>query len=112
MVSSSPSATIGLETSFLGLFPGITRQVRNNFGGPPERPPPSNRVLRVLIVADTDYKRPLPGAAAEAARVRDLFSAYADNLKKTGSKMRVEVEALIGPNDATCAQVLKRLLKY
>jgi pimeloyl-ACP methyl ester carboxylesterase len=112
MVAPSPAASIGLETSFLGLFPGITRQLRNTFGGPPEPPPPSNRLLRVLIVADTDYKRPLPGAAMEAARVRDLFSKYGDNLKKTGSKMRIEVEALIGPNDATCAQVLKRMLKY
>jgi pimeloyl-ACP methyl ester carboxylesterase len=112
MVAPSPAATIGLETSFLGLFPGVTRQLRNNFAGPPEPPPPSNRVLRILIVADTDYKRPLPGAAAEAARVRDLFSAYADNLTKNGSKMHVEVEALIGPNEATCAQVLKRMLKY
>ncbi len=112
MVAPGSAASLGLETSFLGLFPGITRQLRNTFGGPPEPPPPSNRVLRVLIVADTDYKRPLPGAAAEASRVRDLFATYADNLKQTGSKMRVELEALIGPNDATCAQVLKRMLRY
>ena len=26
--------------------------------------------------------------------------------------MRIELEALIGPNDATCAQVLKRMLRY
>ena len=112
MVAPGSAASLGLETSFLGLFPGITRQLRNTFGGPPEPPPPSNRVLRVLIVADTDFKRPLPGAAAEAARVRDLFATYADNLKQSGSKMRVELEALIGPNDATCAQVLKRMLRY
>jgi pimeloyl-ACP methyl ester carboxylesterase len=112
MVAPGSAASLGLETSFLGLFPGITRQLRNTFGGPPEPPPPSNRVLRVLIVADTDFKRPLPGAAAEGARVRDLFATYADNLKQAGSKMRIELEALIGPNDATCAQVLKRMLRY
>lgn len=112
MVAPGSAASLGLETSFLGLFPGITRQLRNTFGGPPEPPPPSNRVLRVLIVADTDYKRPLPGAAAEGSRVRDLFATYADDLKQNGSKMRVEVEALIGPNDATCAQVLRRMLRY
>ncbi len=108
----SAGAQVGLETAFLGLSPGITRQLRSYFLNVPEPPPPSSRCLRVLIVADTQYEHPLPAAAEEGRRVEKVFEQFEEQLRQTGSKTRIEVEALIGPCEATCAQVLKRLLKY
>ncbi len=104
------SAGAAVGDGFLGLSPGITRQLRNNFQGIPEPPPPSRHTIRVLVVGDTCYERPLPGAAAEAAEVARVFQQMQEDLAAAGSKMRIEVEALIGPNNATCIQVLKRLL--
>jgi pimeloyl-ACP methyl ester carboxylesterase len=106
------SSSTDYENAFFGLSRGITRQLRNNFAGPPEPPPPSTRMLRVLIVADTDYKRPLPGAAEEAQKVKQLFESHGKKLQESGSKLRIHVDSLIGPNEAKCAQVLKALLKY
>lgn len=105
-------SSLGLEESFLGLYPGVTRQLRNNFAGPPEPPPPSGRILRVLIVADTVDESRLPGAAEEAEAVRKLFMDYDQQLLRSGSRRRVQVDALIGPEQASCAQVLKRLMQY
>jgi pimeloyl-ACP methyl ester carboxylesterase len=105
-------ASVAPDTAFLGLSPGITRQLRNNFVIPPEPPPPSNRRVRVLIVADTDYEHPLPGAVEEAQRVESLFTSYNRELQERGSKTRINVESLVGPMEATCTQVLKLLLTY
>lgn len=104
------SAGAAVSDGFLGLSPGVTRQLRNNFQGIPEPPPPSRRTIRVLVIGDTCYENPLPGAAAEAAAVVKVFQDLESRLTAAGSKVRIEVEALIGPNNATCVQVLKRLL--
>jgi len=113
MVSpSSAGAQIGLATSFLGVSMGVTRQLRNAFVGPPEPPPPASRRIRVLIIADTDSKRPLPGAALEGEQLKNLLESMNNDLQSRGAKTRIEIEPLIGPGNATCAQVLKRLFSY
>jgi hypothetical protein len=110
MMVAPDSASAAMGNGFLGLSPGITRQLRNNFQSIPEPPPPSRHTLRVLVIGDTVYEMPLPGAAAEAADVVRVFQNLDNTLAANGSKIRVEVESLIGPNNATCIQVLKRLL--
>jgi pimeloyl-ACP methyl ester carboxylesterase len=108
----APETVLDDSLAFIGLNPGVTRQLRNNFGGPPEPPPPSSRVLRILIIADTDFRAPLPGAAEEGVAVKELFQHFQAMLAQRKSKLKIEVEALIGPQNATAAQVMKRLLRY
>ncbi len=100
------SAVAAVGDCFLGIAPGITRQLRNNFEGIPEPPPPSRRIIRVLVIGDTCYENPLPGAAAEAAEVVRVFQ----ELQKALPKMTIQVESLIGPGQASCIEVFKRLM--
>jgi len=104
------SAGASVGDCFLGLSPGITRQLRNNFEGIPEPPPPLRRILRVLVIGDTCYENPLPGAAAEAAGVVKAFEEMRNYLPQDGPKVTIQLEQLIGPMKATCIEVFKRLM--
>ncbi|HZP21825.1 MAG TPA: CHAT domain-containing protein [Terriglobales bacterium] len=110
LMVSPDSAAAALGDCFLGLSPGITRQLRNNFEGIPEPPPPSRHTLRVLVIGDTCAENPLPGAAAEAAAVTQLFEELPKDLAGMGRKVDLVVESLIGPMQASCIEVLKRLM--
>jgi pimeloyl-ACP methyl ester carboxylesterase len=92
---------------FLGTARGLTRQLRTTFAGPPEPPPPPIRTLRVLVVADPAADAPLPGAQAEGLAVARLFEAY--NTVHANPWTRVEVETLIGPDQADRIELLNRL---
>jgi hypothetical protein len=104
--------SIGDGSEFLGIYPGIARQFQNSFELPPEPPPSFDQVMRVLIVADTDDNRPLPASQDEARVIAALFSRYDETLRASGSKRRVCVESLIGPEEASYDSVLERLLRY
>jgi CHAT domain len=96
---------------FLGIHPTITRQFRKSFGILPEPPPRYDHTLRILIVADTDENRPLPAAVEGAKRIQELFAQYERQIRSLGMEMTVAVEALIGPEQATYGDVLKKLMK-
>ncbi|RIK37912.1 MAG: hypothetical protein DCC55_22780 [Chloroflexi bacterium] len=92
---------------FLGIACGLTRQLRSPFARRPEPPPPAQRLLRVLVVADPAADARLPGAEEEGDAVADLLETF--NLL-TPSNNRVEVVRLIGPTEATRTTVLQHLL--
>jgi pimeloyl-ACP methyl ester carboxylesterase len=93
---------------FLGTSRGLTRQLRTMLAPPLDPPPPSRRVLRVLIVADPAEDAPLPGAMQEGFEVAGLFEHF--NTLHGASRNRVEVVRLFGPHDATRTNVLRHLL--
>ncbi|QDV34795.1 CHAT domain-containing protein [Tautonia plasticadhaerens] len=95
-------------TAFLGTSRGLTRQLITGFAPPPEPPPPGRRYLRVLVVADPARDAPLPGARREGVAVVELLRAF--NAAWGGSGNVVEVDALIGPGEATRTNVLRRLM--
>ena len=94
--------------AYLGTSRGLTRQLLTGFAPPPEPPPPSRRTLRALIVADPAGDHPLPGARREGLETLELFRRFGPAW--AGSGNRVEVDALIGPTEATRTNVLRRLM--
>jgi CHAT domain len=96
---------------FLGIYPTITRQFRNSFGQLPERPPRFDRTLRVLIVADTAEKMPVPASRDEAKAIQGIFERYGEFLRSSGSDRRVSVESLVGPEIANYKNVLDHLFQ-
>ena len=86
----------------LGLARGLTRQLRTVLAPPPEPPPPSQRTLRVLIVADGWKEHPLPGAQREARELIALFDLF----NQTAAPNHIDYTALIGPAAATPLNVL------
>jgi hypothetical protein len=93
---------------FLGMANGLTRRLRTAFAPPPAPPPPARRVLRVLVVADPAADAPLHGAAEEGHRVADLFERF--NAHWADARNRVSVTRLIGPDEATITDVLRRVM--
>jgi CHAT domain len=94
--------------AFLGTSRGLTRQLLTAFAPPPQPPPPPRRLLRVLVVADPAEDAPLPGASDEGRRVAELLESCNTLFAERGSG--VEVDALIGPREATRTNVLRRLM--
>ena len=94
---------------FLGIHPTITRQLRNSFAQLPERPPRFDHTLRVLIVADTAEKMPVPASRDEAKAIQGIFERYGEFLRSSGSDRRVSVVPLVGPEIATYKNVLEHL---
>ena len=95
-------------SAFLGTSRGLTRQLISSFGPPPEPPPTSRRYLRVLVVADPAADAPLPGARSEGIATVELLRSFNGLWGQSGNV--VEVEALIGPGEATRTNVLRRLM--
>lgn len=95
------------KESFLGTSRGFTRQLRSTLA-PPDGPPPSRRLLRVLVIADPAADAHLPGAEEEGAAVADLFETF--NATYAHSANRVEVVRLFGPREATRTKVLRYLM--
>jgi hypothetical protein len=91
---------------YLGIGPGVTRQLRTTFAPPPEPPPPHDRLLRVLVVADPAEDAHLPGAEEEGIAVADLF----ERVNQPNHAASVEVVRLFGPRQATREAVLARLM--
>jgi hypothetical protein len=92
---------------YLGTSRGLTRQFLTTFAPLPEAPPPPQKLLRVLIVADPAEDAPLPGAEAEGAEVEQVFNAF--NTLYSTSGNRIEVVTLFGPRAATRTNVLREL---
>lgn len=103
---------VGDGFEFLGIHPTITRQFRNSLGQPPEPPPRFDRTLRVLIVADTAEKMPLPASRQEAEAIEKLFENYGELLSASGSDRRISVKSLVGPEIANYRDVLDHLFQY
>jgi CHAT domain len=101
----------GDGSEFLGIHPTITRQFRNSFAQLPERPPRFDRTLRVLIVADTAEKMPLPASREEAQAIQEIFERYGEFLRSSGSDRRVSVVPLVGPGIANYDCVLEHLFQ-
>jgi len=96
--------------TFLGTSRGLTRQLMTAFAPPPQPPPPARRLLRVLVVADPAADAPLPGAREEGLRVAELLESCNASFAERGSG--VVVDALIGPQQATRTNVLRRLMLH
>lgn len=62
------------------------------------------------MIGDTCSENPLPGAAAEAGEVAAFFQNLPADLARFGIKVQVDVVPLIGPGDASCINVFKRLM--
>jgi pimeloyl-ACP methyl ester carboxylesterase len=107
--AQEPPATETLATSFLGTSRGFTRQLITPFAPAPQPPPPSRRLLRVLVVADPADDAHLPGAEEEGVEVADIFETF-NEVWGDSTESRVEVVRLFGPSEATRTQVLRHLL--
>ena len=107
-VVSSPDTFVA--DSFLGTSRGLTRQLLTAYAPPPQPPPPPRRQLRVLVVADPAEDAPLPGAREEGRAVAALLESCNREFAERGSS--VEVDALIGPQEATRTNVLRRLMLH
>lgn len=95
------------EERFLGLGRGLTRQLRTSYAPRPQAIPARQRRLRVLVVADPAADAPLPGAQEEGVAVVELF----ERINQLSNRdRRVEVQALIGPGEATQTNVLRELM--
>lgn len=97
------------QERFFGTGWGFTRQLRTTFAPPPEPPPPPQRVLNVLVIADTAEDAALPGARAEGTAVADLFESY-NTIRSAASGNSIKVTRMIGPQAATRTNVLRELL--
>lgn len=107
---NQPGQVSGDSTDeFLGTGRGLTRQLRTPYASLPDRMPPQQRVLRVLIVADPAEDAPLPGAEQEGVAVADLFESF-NHIHGPNNKNRVEVVRLLGPREATRSNLLKRIM--
>ncbi len=98
------------DDHFLGLTRSLTRQLRTALAGPPEPPPPATRLLRLLVIADPAEDEPLPGAQAEGLLLAQIADAFNRLSEAAESDRRIAVETLIGPQEATRAEVLNRIL--
>jgi len=107
--AQEPPSTDTLAASFLGTSRGFTRQLITPFAPAPQPPPPSRRLLRVLVVADPADNAHLPGAEEEGVEVADIFETF-NEVWADSTESRVEVVRLFGPNEATRTQVLRHLL--
>jgi hypothetical protein len=107
--AQEPPSTETLRTSFLGTSRGFTRQLITPFAPAPQPPPPSRRLLRVLVVADPAEDAHLPGAEEEGVEVADIFETF-NEVWADSTVSRVEVVRLFGPSEATRTEVLRHLL--
>lgn len=95
---------------FLGTSRGFTRQLRTVYAPPPVPPPPAQRHLRVLVIADPAEDAPLRGAEQEGIAVADLFERFNIVHAHSETKNRIEVVRLFGPREATRTRVLRHLM--
>jgi pimeloyl-ACP methyl ester carboxylesterase len=93
---------------FLGLYRGLTRQLKTSFAPVPEPPTPARQSLRILVVADPVAEARLPGAMREAQDVLRLFEEY----NRTRPTAPLLLVPLLGPAQATRVAVLKELLLH
>jgi hypothetical protein len=107
--SSSQQHPPAREDMFFGTARGLTRRLRTTRAPAPEPPTHPARTLRVLVVADPAADRRLPAAEREGFEVAALFDAF-NSTHGPGSRHRVEVKTLLGPNEATPTNVLRELM--
>ena len=107
--AQEPPSDDALARSFLGTSRGFTRQLITPFAPAPQPPPPSRRLLRVLVVADPAANAPLPGAQEEGVQVADIFQTF-NEVWAERTESRIEVVRLFGPSEATRTEVLRHLL--
>jgi hypothetical protein len=82
------------RTFFLGSRMGLSRQFRTLLSPPPSSPPPLNRVLKVLVIADPAADAPLPYARAEGWAVVQVL----DHARRAWREdYQFEVTVRIGP---------------
>jgi len=99
------------ESSFLSTAPGygVTRQFRTVFAPAPELNRGANRDLRFLIVADPAEDAPLEGAQQEALAIERILQEFKTRHEAANPGCTVHVEVLLGPSQATRADVINRL---
>jgi len=108
--NTKASAADDLQYQYWGTSRGFTRQLRTGFALPPEPPPPVERILRVLVVADPAADAPLIGAEEEGIYVAELFERF--NTLYHATKNRIEVIRLFGPREATRTAVMRHLMLH
>jgi hypothetical protein len=83
------------KTSFLGTSVSLSRRFHTLFSPPPSSPPPLNRVLKVLVIADPAFGLPLPHAREEGFAVLEVL----DHARKAWQgEYQFEVTVRIGPH--------------
>lgn len=93
-----------MDDAFLATSRGFTRQLRTAFAPIPDAPPPAQRPLRVLIIADPASDAPLHGAMREGREIEELYRSF--NTLRSNSTRTVETKLLSGPHEATAEAVL------
>jgi CHAT domain len=100
------------RTTFLGATKGVSRQFRSTIAPAPSSPPPLNKQLKMLVIADPAAGRfSLPGARDEGECVVNVIESV-----RTGwnGEFDIKVTARIGPqseNDSRVNTLLEGLGK-
>ncbi|HKO44835.1 MAG TPA: CHAT domain-containing protein [Pyrinomonadaceae bacterium] len=85
----------------------LTRQFRTMLTGIPGIPPPINKSLRVLLIADPAKDQPLPFAAEEGELVEKILLGFKDQVK---DRLTIEIESRIGPRECKAVEILALVL--
>jgi hypothetical protein len=93
-------------TAFFGIDLMVSRQFRTLLSATPGIPPPVNRSLKMLIIADPAADLPCPGARAEAMAVLDTLHRVRDCWNRQNKRqLDLEVTLRIGPPDMPAADL-------
>lgn len=95
---------------FWGTSRGLTRQLQTTYAPIYDSPPPPKRVLRALVIADPASDASLCGAKKEGECIAKLLMQF--NVVQQQSLNRISVCQLIGPHQATRANVLRHLMTH
>ncbi len=85
----------------------LTRQFRTMLAGIPGIPPPINKSLRVLLIADPAKDQPLPYATEEGELVEKILMEFKD---KVQDRLTIEIESRIGPKECKAVEILALVL--
>lgn len=75
--------------------------------GVPSIPPPINKRLRVLVIADPAEDLPLLGASAEGVTVKQILEEHKERLK---GRLTIDIESRIGPKECKPVKILALIL--
>lgn len=92
---------------YFGPHLKLTRQFRTTLSGVPGIPPPINKSLRVLVIADPSRDLPLPKAFDEGVRVKQILE---EHKKRVKDRLTIEIQSRIGPKECKPVEILALIL--